>query len=574
MNSETKTCQNCKQNFTVDAEDFEFYKKIVVPPPTFCPECRFQRRAAYRNERKLFWNKSAKTGKPILSLFSPKTGFPIYEEKEWWTDDWDAMSFGRDYDFSKTFFAQVHELQNAVPRFSRSVINMENSDYCANAGYLKNCYLAFNSNFDEDCAYGNAIDHSRDCFDNSHVDKCERCYGSMWVQNSYQTHFSVQCEGCNSVWFSKNCRGCSDCFGCVNLSNKKFHIFNVGYDEQTYRSKLLEMKLHSWTGLQIARTRAYEFWKKFPNKYVQGTRNEDSTGEYVTHSKNVKQSYLVREGENLKYVQYLQVPPNKDCYDHTVWGQGNQLTYENTVCGLGAYNVKFSAECWTDIQNLEYCAYCSSSSELFGCVGLRKKKFCILNKQYSESEYRTLREKIVAQMNAAPYVDKGGRVYKYGEFFPTELSPHAYNYTIAQDHLPLTKEDAGRQGYRFEEPEAKEYQTTACADELPDSIHETTETILKEIIQCTNCKKAYKIIKPELTFLHKEGIPLPRTCVDCRQEARIALRNKSKLYHRQCMCDSSAHGHAGRCPINFETSYSPDGQDIVYCEQCYQAEVV
>ena len=30
MNSETKTCQNCKQNFIIEPEDFEFYAKIKV----------------------------------------------------------------------------------------------------------------------------------------------------------------------------------------------------------------------------------------------------------------------------------------------------------------------------------------------------------------------------------------------------------------------------------------------------------------------------------------------------------------------------------------------------------------
>lgn len=50
MNSETKTCQNCKQKFSIELEDFDFYKKISVPPPTFCPKCRLQRRLAWLKE--------------------------------------------------------------------------------------------------------------------------------------------------------------------------------------------------------------------------------------------------------------------------------------------------------------------------------------------------------------------------------------------------------------------------------------------------------------------------------------------------------------------------------------------
>jgi hypothetical protein len=36
------------------------------------------------------------------------------------------------------------------------------------------------------------------------------------------------------------------------------------------------------------------------------------TGEYVTHSKNVRHSYLVRNGEDLAYAQYVQMPSLKD----------------------------------------------------------------------------------------------------------------------------------------------------------------------------------------------------------------------------------------------------------------------
>ena len=30
--------QNCKKEFTIEPEDFNFYEKIKVPAPTFCPK--------------------------------------------------------------------------------------------------------------------------------------------------------------------------------------------------------------------------------------------------------------------------------------------------------------------------------------------------------------------------------------------------------------------------------------------------------------------------------------------------------------------------------------------------------
>jgi len=125
----------------------------------------------------------------------------------------------------------------------------------------------------------------------------------------------------------------------------------------------------------------------------------------------------VREGEDLKYCQYLQDKPARDSYDHTIWGNGTELVYESQQVGDGAYNLKFCVESWVNVKNLEYCVECQSLSDCFGCVSLRNKKYCILNKQYSKAEYETLREKIKKHMDTMPYKDKMGRIYRYGEFF-------------------------------------------------------------------------------------------------------------------------------------------------------------
>ena len=105
MEAVKKQCQNCKQDFIIESEDFEFYMKIKVPPPTWCPECRMMRRMLWRNERKLFRRKDALTGKDLLSLYPAESGWPVYHENDWWNLDlWDPLSYGQDYDFKKTFF--------------------------------------------------------------------------------------------------------------------------------------------------------------------------------------------------------------------------------------------------------------------------------------------------------------------------------------------------------------------------------------------------------------------------------------------------------------------------------------
>lgn len=177
-------------------------------------------------------------------------------------------------------------------------------------------------------------------------------------------------------------------------------------------------------------------------------------------------------------------------------------------------------------------------------------------------------------MNEMPYKNTKGQVYRYGEFFPEEFSPFAYNETQLIDIWPINKEGALLQGYTWREPEVKEYQTTLLTSNVPDSINETSETIIKELIQCELCKKAYKIVKTEFDFLKKYNIPLPRYCLNCRLANRFNKLNKPIYYHRGCMCNKEHPHHSDQCKNEFETSYSPERPEIVYCEECYQQEVV
>ncbi|KKT92284.1 MAG: hypothetical protein UW92_C0003G0001, partial [Candidatus Jorgensenbacteria bacterium GW2011_GWA2_45_13] len=96
---QVKICQNCHRDFTIESEDFDFYKKIVVPAPTFCPMCRRERLLSWRNERSLFRRKCAATGKDIVSIFSPESPAVVYDRDYWWSDKWDPMDYGKEYDF-------------------------------------------------------------------------------------------------------------------------------------------------------------------------------------------------------------------------------------------------------------------------------------------------------------------------------------------------------------------------------------------------------------------------------------------------------------------------------------------
>ena len=110
-----KICKKCKQNFEISNFDLEFYKKVSpkfpspqssplggegvnmitykIPAPTLCPECRQQRRLAFRNERNLYKRKCDFSGKDIVSNFSPEKKIKVFEQDLWWTDVWDVLDY-------------------------------------------------------------------------------------------------------------------------------------------------------------------------------------------------------------------------------------------------------------------------------------------------------------------------------------------------------------------------------------------------------------------------------------------------------------------------------------------------
>jgi len=606
MNSETKICQNCKNKFTIEPEDFEFYEKIKVPAPTFCPECRMVRRMMFRNERALYKRKCDVSGhgEEILSIYSPDKILNVYDQKHWWSDEWDSLVYGRKYDFSKPFFQQYKELRDNFPLMSVSNSNAVNSDYCNVNDQSKDCYLISASEWNEKVMYSNRITHDKDSSDLYVSSRSELCYENTSCKENYRLFFGIKSYNCSHSYFLYDCRNCQNCFGCANLRNKKYCIFNEQYTKEEYEKRLKEFNLSSFNTISNLKNAFNKIYLKAIHKYANIVKGIDILGDNIDGVKNCQYCFDVSENtEDCKYINWAGYV-FKDSYDGGPGvGGGGELMYETSDTGIQSSKI-FSTSVVYGCHNVQYAFNCYNSSNLFGCIGLRNKQYCILNKQYTKEEYEQLVPKIIEHMNNMPYIDKKGRVYKYGEFFPPELSPFSYNETIAQEYFPLTKEQAIEQGYSWKEPEVKNFQFSILNSQLPDNIKDVKDDILNQIIQCGHydidnkkiicneqCTTAFKIIPQELEFYRKMNLPLPRLCPNCRHYQRIKQRNPLKLWHRQCMCEGKesgtskqeleykyqntiAHTHGNQpCPNEFETTYAPERKEIVYCEACYNQEV-
>ena len=307
-----------------------------------------------------------------------------------------------------------------------------------------------------------------------------------------------------------------------------------------------------------------EFWMRFPKKYYRGnSMNINVSGDYIYESKNTSESYMVNGMEDCKYTQFVTLKGSKDCFDYTSWGNGAELIYECYVTGEGAYNNKFSVECWPNSQNIEYSLYCINCKDCFACINLKKKQYCILNKQYTKEEYFKLKERIISDMKKNPWKNKAGHIYNYGEFLPPELSPYGYNESLSSEYKDVYKDKAVNSGFNWYDIVKKEYNITLSSDNIPDSILNTNESIKDEVIECEFCKRGFNISDLELELLIKISQPVPHKCSNCRHKRRFSRTNTPNFYNRNC----------DKCGIDIKTSYAPDRPEIVYCEKCYQQEV-
>jgi len=586
---ETRTCQNCKTPFVIEPDDFAFYEKMQVPAPTWCPECRLRRRMLLRNERNLYKRKcdAPRHSEELISMYAPEKNVVVYDQKYWWGDGWDPLACGHDYDFTRPFFEQFKELWSRVPLLALSNSNATNSDYCNIADESRDSYLCSGTYKIERCLYSNRISSFKDSMDCYVGFRSELCYECVQCNACYELRYGQNCINCTNSYFLYDCRGCSDCVGCTNLRNKKYCIFNEQYSKEEYGIKLKELKLGSRAGIADAAERFEKLRLKSIHRFAQIHHSLNVTGDNIEDAKN---SYFVFDAtqgiEDSKYVHWAL--EGKMMFDAGPGCGVAELVYEGTDTGLQSANVAFTNVVYGS-HDIRYALYCHASKNLFGCISLRSKEYCILNKQYSKEEYERLVPKIIEHMNAMPYRDALGREYRYGEYFPPEIVPFAYNESIARDYLPMIREEAKEQGFAWHEERERHHAATVPGADLPDSIAAVTDDIKSAVIGCMHggtcpdgCTVAFRIVPEELSFYRKFNLPLPQLCFNCRHAARLNKRNPLHLWTRQCMCDytiypnTAKHAHhvSGRCSNMFETTFAPERPEIVYCEPCYQAEIL
>ncbi len=577
MNQETKNtsntsvqvCQNCKNDFVIEPEDFVFYDKIKVPPPTFCPECRLIRRLMWRNNRSLYSRICGLCSKDLIS-FLKDDGVPVYCLSCYSSDNWDRYEYQMNYDFNNNFFKQLDSLINKQPRiFQITLGNNVNSEYSNSIGNVKNLYLSFSSIESNDILYSENVDKSKNCIDCLSIQESDNCFWNINSERNFNSHFLVDSENCLDSYFLYDCSNCSNCFMSSNLRNQSYYFYNQKLTKEKYLEAISKLEINKYSNLEKLKNDFRILFKNSIHKYSKVQSSNNFSGDIILNSNNIKKSFDIRNSENVSYsYRSINVKDIMDCG----WTLQGELEYESMTGSGGSYNQVSCFMCTTS-RDVAYSISCKNCLNCFGCVGLTNAEYCILNKQYSKEEYFKMVEKIKQHMTSMPYIDRENRIFKYGEFFPYDLSFFGYNESLAHDFFPLDKKAIEDKGYKYTVPRHRNYEDVFLNEELPDNIEDVSSVFLNKIITCPNngneltlCTGAYKIHPDELQFYKQKNLPLPRYCPNCRHYERLEYRNPLRLWHRACMKEG--------CNNEFETSYAPDRPEIVYCEKCYQQEVM
>lgn len=123
--------------------------------------------------------------------------------------------------------------------------------------HSQNIYQGFDAVESQDCAYCAEIQKLKDCVDISMLEYSELC---CEISSCYKLHNCNFCFGCvnsSNLDFCELVMNSKNCFGCVGLNHKEYHVLNKSYSREDYYKKIAEIK----NVLKQEKDYGAEFWK-------------------------------------------------------------------------------------------------------------------------------------------------------------------------------------------------------------------------------------------------------------------------------------------------------------------------
>ncbi len=262
----------------------------------------------------------------------------------------------------------------------------------------KNCYYCFDPSYLIDGMYTTLGLWSNKLVDCTSVSESEKCYQCIDSNKCHDSTYLMDCNSCTDCHFSAFLNSCTDCFGCVALTHKKYCIFNEQFSKGEYFKKVEELKREKPEKIL---EQMIELKKQIPHPASQQANNENCPyGNYIYDSKNSYWCFNSYYAENSGY-NFISANA-KNCWDLYWSGSGDrsliaERCYELVISGRSSYDCAYLLH--SDFcTNCYYGAYLLHCSDCFGCVGLKNKKYCILNNQLTKEQYEKALKEIKSEL--------------------------------------------------------------------------------------------------------------------------------------------------------------------------------
>ncbi|KKT00945.1 MAG: Caib/baif family protein [Candidatus Nomurabacteria bacterium GW2011_GWA2_43_15] len=543
-------CEHCGENFTISEGELSLYEKVGIELPVLCFFCRIKLHLSFWMFGKFRKGTSDLSGESLITVLPEKNRYPIYTLHEWHSDAWDPINYGQDYDEKRPFFEQLQELQEKVPHPHQNGAKNTNCDWCDDVWNSKNCYLSRSMEECEDLYYSYRNLSVKNSIDVTICFNSEKCFDSSECHNSFKLFYSRHSRDCIDSYFLYDCRNCQNCFMCWNLRNQSYCIENVKYTKEEYLKKLESFNLGSFSSIQALKGRFENIAKNDAvHRQNFNFRVHDSDGDYLEDCKNCHNCHTINRSEDtyncVRGLNHKSEIDANGCWYSELMG--------NVSCCVDSFSLKYSA--WSSARYSEYLDLCKECEYCFGCVGLKKKKYCVLNKQYKKEEYEKLTEKIIADMK------KRG---EYGKFLPYSMSAGPFNFSSSFLYFPETKkEDILKLGGYWEDIDESHIEGMPTS-ELPDDIKDVPDTIITQALICPETGWRFNIAQNELIFYKANNIPLPRHHFDVRTKKQLKYLTVLKSYPYKCYY----------CKKSVDAFYPPEwGYQKIACEECYKQNI-
>ncbi len=553
--------------FEATIQERRFYDEFGIDPQTipFCRQCREIRRISWRNERNLFQRKCDHSGEDIWTIYHPNSPYKVFDKNIWWGDEWDGLQFGRDFDFERPFFQQFHEMMLEVPRPSLVQAKNQNSDYTNDSNNNNDCYQVFIADDNVNCHYGSFI-NCKDCMDSEELYRCELCYDSIYCNTSNGLVGCEYCMNCSNTFFSSNLVNCHNCIFCFGLRDRKNCIFNTEVSPDVFMTFIMQRQLFRRHSYQRGKEMFQMFLETVPQRYMYLLKTENSNGDRLINCKDCENCYGVENGVACSNISGPALDI-RDCMDCWMVAYGSQKSFENQTVLRGGMN--FVANFSNDCSNCLYIDNCQNCMDCFGCIGLKSKKHCIFNKQYSPEEYNKLKDKLIEHLK---------KNNEWGQFFPPWMSPFAYDTTVADFYFPLTEEqykefinvskELWPPGPKYTDKHLWLGQGEKEGIDIvspPDSLFEikSNEEALNTVYTDIETGEPFRIMGRELAFYQKMKLPLPDRSFRNRYLERLHRYNPRKLNARKCQ----------KCRTEMKSAFSEESPYIVFCEECFRNSI-